>query len=660
MINRFRNNRLVKLFSSRLELKILSLVMILVVAGFGVFAIFNVRQTSVALRTQKEDSNSVLSSQVVSSIQNTMLAGKGPQATSALDNLRNVPEVDRIQVFSTQGQEVFASNLGVSQQPVSQVFDVLKSGQRTRFYETRDGEQYLVDVRPLPNDKACQQCHGSSNPLRGVVLVSTSMADVQSAVGREEILMAFVFIGGLVVLLGALGLSLHVAVLAPLKKVMGGIRNLSGGDLSHRVEVTSADEVGELARGFNRMADSLGESQDRLRRANFDLLEANRLKSEFLSVMSHELRTPLNAIIGFSEVLMDQDDGSLSERQTRFLTNIETSGRHLLKLVNDILDLSAVGSDNAELEKEDISVPQVMEDVRKLGHPFAAQRRIWLDVKPSEALPLLHADAAKIKRILYNLVSNAIKFTPEGGRVTINARLRDGMVEISVTDTGIGISDEDQEKIFDYFGQVESNHARRFEGAGVGLALTKKLVEMHGGRIRVESELGKGSTFTIALPVTGGRRETDWKVAGNVMEPEVQPEASPNQPLVLVIEDDPQTSELIGLWLEESGYRVARAFDGEQGLKLAKALRPFAVTLDILLPKLDGWDVLQELKQAPDTREIPVIIISILERSRRGLEMGAFDYFVKPVEKRALICRLESHSLYRQRRQSEGDGPDES
>ncbi|MHB8142870.1 MAG: ATP-binding protein [Thermoleophilia bacterium] len=660
MRNRFKNNRLVKLLSSRLEIKILSLVMILVVVGFGVFAIFNVRQTSVALRTQKEDSNSVLSSQVVSSIQNTMLAGKGPQATSALDNLRNVPEVDRIQVFSTRGQEVFAGNLGASKQPVSQVFSVLKSGQRTRFYETRNGVQYLVDVRPLPNDRACQQCHGSSNPLRGVVLVSTSMADVQSAIGREEILMAFVFIGGLVVLLGALWLSLHVVVLAPLKKVMGGIRNLSGGDLNHRVEVTSADEVGELARSFNRMADSLGESQDRLRRANLDLLEANRLKSEFLSVMSHELRTPLNAIIGFSEVLMDQDDSNLSERQTRFLTNIETSGRHLLKLVNDILDLSAVGSDNAELEKEDISVPQMMEDVRKLGHPFAAQRRIWLDVKPSEALPLLHADAAKIKRILYNLVSNAIKFTPEGGRVTISARLRDGMVEISVADTGIGISDEDQEKIFDHFGQVESNHARRYEGAGVGLALTKKLVELHGGRIRVKSELGKGSTFTIALPVTGGRRETDWKTAGNTIEPEVQPEASPNQPLVLVIEDDPQTSELIGLWLEESGYRVARAFDGEQGLKLARELRPFAVTLDILLPKLDGWDVLQELKQASETSEIPVIIISILERSRRGLEMGAFDYFVKPVEKRELICRLESHSLYQQRRQSGSNGPDEN
>ncbi|MHB8176732.1 MAG: hypothetical protein ACYDG7_09285, partial [Thermoleophilia bacterium] len=208
MRNRFKNNRLVNLLSSRLEIKILSLVMILVVVGFGVFAIFNVRQTSVALRTQKEDSNSVLSSQVVSSIQNTMLAGKGPQATSALDNLRNVPEVDRIQVFSTRGQEVFAGNLGASKQPVSQVFSVLKSGQRTRFYETRNGVQYLVDVRPLPNDRACQQCHGSSNPLRGVVLVSTSMADVQSAIGREEILMAFVFIGGLVVLLGALGLSL--------------------------------------------------------------------------------------------------------------------------------------------------------------------------------------------------------------------------------------------------------------------------------------------------------------------------------------------------------------------------------------------------------------------------------------------------------------------
>jgi signal transduction histidine kinase/CheY-like chemotaxis protein len=607
------------------------------------------------LRAQKEESTAVLSSQVVGSIQNIMLAGKGSFATSALENLRNVPQVDRIQVFSNKGVEVFNTPGAAQPEPNSQVFDVLQSGNKITFYEDREDGEHLVDIQPLPNDVTCQKCHGSDSPWRGAVLVSSSMEDVQSAIKSDIIRMSLVFFPGLLILLTVVGLSLHLAIIKPLQNVVAAIRKISSGDLSKRVEVSSSDEVGILADSFNKMADNLKASQDNLRQVNLNLLEANRLKSEFLSVMSHELRTPLNAIIGFSEVLKDQSNGNLTDRQEKFLTNIETSGRHLLQLINDILDLAAVGSDDKELLKEDISIPQIMEDVRKLGRPFAAQRRIWLEVKVTHPPPLIQADAAKVKRILYNLVSNAIKFTPEGGRVTLEAQERGNMVEISVSDTGIGISPEDQKKIFGKFEQLESSHTRKYEGTGLGLALTKKLVELHGGTIRVESKVGKGSKFTFTLPITPGqRRATDRKrsvqqMMSQVPSPEIQAEEAPGQPLVLVVEDDPQTSELISLWLSQASYRVARAFDGEQALKLARELKPYAITLDILLPKLDGWQVLKELKSNPQTSDIPVIIISIIERSRRGMELGASDYFVKPVEKKELLCRLESHSLYQTR-----------
>lgn len=624
----------------------LGLIMAILSVGFGVFAVIDVRQDANALRAQKENHTDVLSSAVVSSIENIMLSGKGASAVNSLENLRGVPQVDRVQVFSNQGVETFTGD-GASE-PTQRVTDVIASQQGTRFVENRGDAQYMVDIKPLPNRAECQRCHGTDNPLRGVVLVSTSMQDVQAAITAKEIRMVTVFIGGLLIVLLVMRSALRVTVIKPLKNVLAVIRNITGGDLSQRVAIKSQDEVGYLAASFNTMASNLKGSQDNLRRVNLNLLEANRLKSEFLSVMSHELRTPLNAIIGFSEVLKDLGEGELSDRQEKYLINIETSGRRLLRLINDILDLAKVNSENLELEKEDISMPQLMEDIRKLGHPFAAQRRIWLEVLSAGDLPLLRADQAKIKRIMYNLVSNAIKFTPEGGRVTIEARENANMVEISVTDTGIGVSADDQKKIFSLFQQLDGTHARRFEGTGVGLALSKSLVELHGGQIWVESELGQGSRFTFSVPmVPGRRRATDLGGVTQTPEPEIEPETVKGQPLVLVVEDDPQTSELIGIWLGEASYRVAKAFDGEQALKLARELKPYVITLDILLPKLDGWQVLQELKADPATRDIPVVIISILEKSRRGLELGAFDYFVKPVEKKELLCRLESHSLYK-------------
>lgn len=628
-----------------LEAKILILVMLVIVIGFGIFAWFDVNRDSDELRNQKELSTLQLSSSVGNSIANTMLAGKGPIATSALDKLRSSPEVDRIEVFSNRGREVFGS-ADEQKEANEPVLEVLNSGDSLQYYEDREDASYLVQVRPLPNEASCQQCHGTDQALRGAVLVSTSMTSVEQAVSEDIIRMAFVFISGLIILMVVLWFALRATVLKPLRQVVGVIHGIAEGDLEERIHVKSKDEVGDMADSFNKMADSLRDSRDNLRRVNLNLLEANRLKSEFLSVMSHELRTPLNAIIGFSEVLKDIGEGNISDREEKYLLNIETSGRHLLQLINDILDLAKIGAEDEELVNEDISIPQVMEDIRKLGHPFAAQRRVWLEVKPSEQLPLILADAGKVKRILYNLVSNAIKFTHEGGRVILEAHVVDGMVEISVTDTGIGISAEDQKKIFAEFQQLESAHTRKYEGTGVGLALSRKLVEMHGGQIWVESELGKGSRFTFSLPMTPGRRrQSDWH-QGMEPQPLIEPETVPGQPLVLVVEDDQQTSELLGLWLNEASYRAAHAYDGEQALRLAKELKPYVITLDILLPKIDGWQVLQELKADPETRDIPVIVISILERSRRAMELGAFDCFVKPIEKKELLCRLESRSLF--------------
>ncbi|MHB0915166.1 MAG: hybrid sensor histidine kinase/response regulator [Thermoleophilia bacterium] len=648
---------MIDFFRRSLEAKILGLVMLVLIVGFGLFSVYDVNAISKALRAQKERGATAMSVEVVQSIQNTMLAksGQGPAAvpedvariaTAAVDNLRRNPEVATIQVFTTEGREVFG-NTGGAGPAAERIASASANGTSESFYEEIDGEEFRVVIQPLPNDTSCRECHLDDSQLRGVVLVSESMANVQSTIDAQKLRLAIVFVTGLTVLLLVLTVSLRVAILKPLRQVIDVIKNISAGDLDKRVQVDSRDEVGYLASSFNAMTDNLQNSREKLRAANLTLLEANRLKSEFLSVMSHELRTPLNAIIGFSEVLQEMDEGK-GERESKYLVNIETSGRHLLQLVNDILDLAKVSSDSLELHLGDISMPQLMEDIRKLGHPFAAQRRLFLEIKETDSLPIIKADSAKVKRVLYNLVSNAIKFTPEGGHVTIEAHQVGDNLEVSVTDTGIGISEDDQQRIFHLFGQLDSSSTRMHEGTGVGLVLSKKLVELHGGKITVESELGRGSRFTFTLPVIKGER----RVAGRrkddePQEPSVDPETTGDQPLVLVVDDDPRTSELLTLWLRDASYRVARAFDGEQALEMAKELKPYAITLDILLPVIDGWDVLKELKADPRTESIPVIIISILEKSRRGIELGAFDYFVKPVEKDALLCRLESRRLFK-------------
>ena len=371
--------------------------------------------------------------------------------------------------------------------------------------------------------------------------------------------------------------------------------------------------------------------------------EANQAKSEFLAAMSHELRTPMNAIIGFSEVLSDQAFGALSERQSRYVNNIQTSGQHLLNLINDILDLSKVEAGHMELESDTIEVATFLHGVEPLVKELATKKSIQLSIDPDEELPAITADPGKLKQILYNLLSNAIKYTPEGGQVMLQASIEEAattppVLGIAVSDTGIGIKPEDQDRVFGVFEQVDSTYAREQEGTGLGLALTKHLVELHGGRIWVASDgEGKGSTFTFVLPVGASEEQASIDEEGRATMGASGVEEDETQPLVLVVEDDRPAAELLAHHLSQAGYRVAHAWDGAEALRQARALQPDVLTLDILLPQKDGWRVLTELKADPQTQDIPVVVVTITEDRQQGLALGIADFLVKPVDKERLI-----------------------
>jgi signal transduction histidine kinase/DNA-binding response OmpR family regulator/CHASE3 domain sensor protein len=377
-----------------------------------------------------------------------------------------------------------------------------------------------------------------------------------------------------------------------------------------------------------------------LRNANSQLLEANRHKSIFLANMSHELRTPLNAILGFSELLRDDDTGRFdASTGHRFLDQIHTSGQHLLQLINDVLDLSKIEAGQMELHPERVQVAENIELVLSTIEPLARTKNITIDNDSGSSLHLV-ADPTKLKQMLLNLVSNAIKFTSPGGRVSIRTRQVGSWMEIAVTDSGIGIAEADLDRLFTEFQQLDAGHGRQQEGTGLGLALTKRFAELHGGEVKVQSVPGQGSTFTLRLPIE----------AMKSMEPpahEVQliGPADPDRPLILVVEDNPQAAEILARHLEAGGFRMSVAHTGAEALAMARDLLPVAITLDILLPEIDGWEVLTRLKADELTRNIPVVVISVVDNAALGRALGAMDYFVKPVDRGALLSRLGRHAF---------------
>ncbi|HKW69017.1 MAG TPA: response regulator [Candidatus Dormibacteraeota bacterium] len=377
-----------------------------------------------------------------------------------------------------------------------------------------------------------------------------------------------------------------------------------------------------------------------LEMTNTALRDANRHKSVFLANMSHELRTPLNAIIGFSELLTDARDGQFDEAtRKRFLNQILTSGKHLLGLINDILDLSKVEAGQMELRLQTVSVAEVVDQVVRTVEPLVANKAITVRTDVEGSGELL-ADAGKLKQMLLNLVSNAIKFTPEEGKVTVAAARTDKAVEISVADSGIGIADADLKQIFKEFHQVDHGPGRKHEGTGLGLALTKRFALLHGGDVRVTSRVNEGSVFTLVLPVQPS--------APRRVEPEVAAvNGLGSGPLVLVVEDDPAAAELLMRHLGDAGYRTALARTGNEALTRARQLQPAAITLDIILPEVDGWEVITKLKSDEATSSIPIVVVSVVDNPELGIALGAIDYFVKPVDTKQLVERLRRAGLKR-------------
>src|SRR5436309_847732 len=400
--------------------------------------------------------------------------------------------------------------------------------------------------------------------------------------------------------------------------------------------------------------------EQRLQQKNAELEEASRMKSEFLANMSHELRTPLNAIIGFSEVLGDGLIGNLSDQQKKFIGDIFSSGKHLLSLINDILDLSKVEAGKMMLDLESVQISSLFANSLSIIKEKAHARHIDLTLDAPKELGSIRADARKVKQIVYNLLSNAVKFSLDGGQVTLRAtrvpRAQVGQLpgpgigrgfpladnefqeflEISVTDDGIGVSPGGLEALFKPFSQIDSGLSRKYQGTGLGLAMIKLLAELHGGTLAVESEEGEGSRFTVWLPL---RAEEEIEAAkGVVLGPTV--DALAGDRYAMIVEADMKSADLIRVHLEAEGFKVVHAVTAEDALVLAERNTLSLITLAIMLPQMDGWELLTRFKQIRALKHVPIVIVSIVADRNKGFALGAAAVMQKPISRQELYDSL--------------------
>ncbi len=643
--------------------------------------------------------------------------------------------------------------------------EILETGSETKktFEDKIMGKRHLVSFHPILNQKECHHCHGSSRNVLGSMIIRTNVEHTYETVTAQRNRTIIVTLFGLSLAITLIYLMVKTLVRRPVENLAEKAKKFAEGDMSVFADVKTEDEIGVFGNTFNYMVERVSSSSKRLEeeierktallnertrllglleRANRDLRELDRLKSTFLANMSHDLRTPMNAIIGYTELLLDRVDGPINEEQNKSLKRVATNARHLLQLINDVLDISKIEAGKVELEIKEMDLRWLIDSVITTFEPLTKQKGITITVNIDEGFPLIYGDEDRIKQILINLLSNAVKFTHQGG-ITISAKLSDRGIkpgeplifaEVCVQDTGIGIKEEDMGRIFDKFVQVDLTTIRQYEGTGLGLSITRGLVSLHKGVIWVTSKYGEGSKFCFTLPL---KKEILEKPAEPVVEPRMaealsdyfgipvetflkEPEyagkpircweyvrcGQPNCPAyggkesrcwlilgthcagmkiaaypekvdfckgcevmkglmlkareaykpvettfagegkvpkktILAIDDNPEAIDIMRKYLGED-YNVVGLLNSDKAVEKAKEIKPLAITLDILMPKKDGWQVLRELKNTPEIQDIPVIILSIVEDKKLGFSLGAAEYILKPVEKEVLIRKLRN------------------
>ncbi len=631
---------------------------------------------------------------------------------------------------------------------------------RKPFEDFVSGRRQIVVMRPILNEQDCFHCHGNTKKVLGGIVVrldaERTYAQVTAQRNRTIIIVAFLI--PIAIILSYV--MVNQLVRHPVELLADRAKKFAEGDTSVKVEVKTEDEIGILGRTFNYMVESVASFSKKLEeevkrktallnertrlmnlleRANKDLRELDKLKSTFLANMSHELRTPMNAIIGYTDLLFDGVDGPVNEDQKKSLNKVSTNARHLLQLINDVLDISKIEAGKMKINPKEIDLKWLVASATTAFEPQMKMKGIDLTVDIPEDLPLIYGDEDRVKEILINLLSNAIKFTQKGG-ITISARISERgikpgeeplFMEISVADTGIGIKEEDVTKIFDKFVQADLTTVRQYEGTGLGLSIARGLVSLHKGIIWVNSKVGEGSTFCFTLPIKksildksaepvietrvaegladyfgkpvddflrepvyGGKPIHCWEYircgqpscpAYGSAEPrcwlmmgthctgmkiaaypekvdfckgcdliksivtEVDEEylvehiaaKGNDKKIILAIDDNPEAIDIICKYLGDD-YTVVGLLGGDEAVAKAKQIKPMAITLDIMMPLKDGWEVLRELKNDPDTQDIPVIVLSIVDDQRMGFSLGAAEYIVKPVDKDVLLKKLKS------------------
>jgi signal transduction histidine kinase/DNA-binding response OmpR family regulator len=568
----------------------------------------------------------------------TIAASLNQREIIVVNPLRNDPEGSYARVFALDNPQV-----GVLQQAAQGV----------------KGDGVTTDYRGVETVGAWRYIPS----MRWGMLVKIDTSEAYAPIVRYQ--QALFVLGGITLLATMiLGLLTARSIYRPLQVLRDAVRRISAGDLNQRVPVSGNDEIAELSGSFNKMTadlqalyasieakidlrtQELRASNTQLAEARSVAEEANRAKSAFLSNMSHELRTPLNAIIGYSELLIEEAIETENEAQANDLNKIHSAGRHLLALINDILDLSKIEAGKMELYLERFKLNDLLQDVMSTIKPMVEKKQNRLVIEADANLGEMHADLVKTRQILYNLLSNASKFTEHGTIKLLVTRptrpeLGEGsLVTFEVSDSGIGMNDEQLARLFQPFTQAEASTARKFGGTGLGLTISRHFSRMMGGDISVSSTPGVGSVFTVTLPldVAEATRPTLAEPLPTPLIPAAQQSNT-----ILVIDDDETARDLIKRSLSAQGFYVITAPDGSEGLRLAREIQPVAITLDVTMPGVDGWTVLGRLKEDPTTADIPVIMLTMVEERNLGFALGAADYLTKPVAWDRLTAALKRH-----------------